>query len=122
MAAHQRLYVGQNLLMLIMHRPFIFTLLLGHSLALAQENTATPFQAPVRLEAAGAPIQLEGPGYAAPTFADLDGDGLSDLIVGQFQGGHISFYKNTGSKQAPKYAEGIKITSGNKPASVPGVW
>lgn len=105
-----------------MRNMFILSVLLGHGLVLAQESTTTSFQPPVRLEAAGAAIQVDAPGYASPAFADLDGDGLTDLIVGQFQGGHISFYKNTGNQQNPKYAAGIKLTNGKKPASVPGVW
>jgi hypothetical protein len=34
--------------------------------------------------------------YPAPRFADLDGDGDPDVIVGQWQGG-IAYFKNTGS-------------------------
>ena len=41
---------------------------------------------PVRLEAAGKPIDTEI-GHAAPFVCDFDGDGLKDLLVGQFGDG-----------------------------------
>lgn len=42
-------------------------------------------EAPVRLESAGKPIDVTG-GHAAPAIADIDGDGVPDLLVGQFLG------------------------------------
>ncbi|CAN1212972.1 hypothetical protein TUMEXPCC7403_22400 [Tumidithrix helvetica PCC 7403] len=42
--------------------------------------------------------------YSAPTFADLDGDGDLDAIVGE-RFGTLKYYKNTGSASNPIYAE-----------------
>jgi len=77
------------------------------------------FEAPVRLTADGVPVRVESPGYAAPCWADIDGDGKKDLLVGQFNGGKIHVHKNLGDgKLAPSQwlqAEGAV-------AEVPGVW
>ena len=54
-------------------------------------SAATPqgpqFEAPVRLKAGDAFIQVEAPGYACPSWADVDVDGKKDLVVGQFRKG-----------------------------------
>lgn len=46
-------------------------------------------------------------GHASPTFADFDGDGLPDLLVGQFGEGKLRIYRNVGTKGAPKF-DGFK--------------
>jgi hypothetical protein len=80
---------------------------------------AAEFEKPVRLEAGGKVVRVESPGYAAPCWADIDGDGLKDLLVGQFNQGKIKVYKNTtGGELAP----GTWLEAGGKTAEVPGVW
>lgn len=44
-------------------------------------------------------------GYPSPTFADWDGDGINDLLVGQCNKGRIRFYKNIGSNEEPKFED-----------------
>jgi len=80
---------------------------------------AAEFFDPVRLEADGAAIRVEAPGYAAPCWADIDGDGKKDLLVGQFNGGKIRVFRNLGDG---KLAAGEWLTAGGKTAEVPGVW
>lgn len=80
---------------------------------------AAEFAAPVRLEAGGAAIRVGSPGYAAPCWADIDGDGKKDLLVGQFDGGKIRVYKNLGDRQL---AAGEWLMADGQVAQVPGVW
>lgn len=80
---------------------------------------AAEFEQPVRLLADGKPVRVESPGYAAPGWADVDGDGKKDLLVGQFNQGKIKVYKNLGDD---KYAAGTWLQAEGDVAEVPGVW
>lgn len=40
--------------------------------------------------------------------ADWDGDGVRDLIVGS-EGGDVTWYRNTGKNDAPRYAKGARL-------------
>ena len=91
-------------------------LLVGCGLAISGE---AEFEAPVRLEADGAPVRVEAPGYAAPCWADIDGDGTKDLLVGQFAQGKIRVFKNLGEG---KLAKGDWLQADGGTAEVPGVW
>jgi hypothetical protein len=92
------------------------TLLVSGGLAV---GSAAQFQKPIRLEADGMPVRVESPGYAAPCWADLDGDGRKDLLVGQFRGGKICVYRNLGDG---KLASGKWLKAEGAVAEVPGVW
>jgi hypothetical protein len=91
-----------------------FSFLCGSALCAAAE-----FERPVRLQADGSPVRVEKPGYAAPCWADIDGDGKKDLLVGQFNGGKIRVFKNLGDN---KLAPGVWLQAGGQVAEVPGVW
>jgi hypothetical protein len=80
---------------------------------------AAEFERPVRLKAGGVAIRVESPGYAAPCWADVDGDGKKDLLVGQFNQGKIRVFRNLGEG---KLAEGVWLQAGGQVAEVPGVW
>jgi hypothetical protein len=73
---------------------------------------------PVRLEAAGKPIDTEV-GHAAPFVYDWDSDGVKDLLVGQFGGGALWIFRNEGTNSAPKLAAGVKFKQGAKDGVVP---
>jgi hypothetical protein len=92
------------------------TLLMGGAVAFGKP---AEFQPPVRLKADGAPVRVESPGYAAPCWADIDGDGKKDLLVGQFHGGKIRFYKNLGDG---KLGAGDWLKADGATAEIPGVW
>ncbi len=74
--------------------------------------------APVRLEAGGKPIDTET-GHAAPCVADFDGDGVPDLLVGQFGGGQCWVFHNEGTAAAPKLAAGKLFAAGADNGRVP---
>ena len=80
---------------------------------------AAEFEPPVRLKADGVAVRVESPGYAAPCWADGDGDGKKDLLVGQFNKGKIRLFKNLGEG---KLAGGVWLEAEGQVAEVPGVW
>ena len=92
-----------------------WTLMLGFGAT----ATAAEFEPPKRLKADGVPIRVEAPGYAAPCWADIDGDGKKDLLVGQFAKGKIKVYKNKGDGIL---AAGEWLKAEGADAEVPGVW
>jgi len=51
--------------------------------------------------------------------ADLDGDGRPDLLVGQYDGGKLRVYRNTGTAGAPKFDTHTYFVAGGKPGRVP---
>lgn len=80
---------------------------------------AATFDSPVQMKGGGEAVRVESPGYAAPCWADVNGDGLKDLLVGQFAGGKIRVFKNEGDG---KLASGEWLQAGGQVAEVPGVW
>ena len=82
------------------------------------DGTAGEFTPQVRIEAAGRPIDTEV-GHAAPFVGDFDGDGVDDLLVGQFGGGILWVYRNEGSNGRPKLAAGVKFKEGRDDGRVP---
>ena len=77
------------------------------------------FEKPIRLMGGDKPVRVESPGYAAPCWADIDKDGKSDLLVGQFNDGKIHVFKGLGNL---KFAPGEYLKADGKVALVPGVW
>jgi hypothetical protein len=58
-------------------------------------------------------------GHASPFLADMDGDGLSDLLVGQFGGGKVRVFRNIGTRGAPAFAPGAPVLAEGEEATVP---
>lgn len=58
-------------------------------------------------------------GHSAPYIADFDGDGLDDLLVGQFGEGKLRIYRNVGSNKAPRYEKLNWFEAGGELAKVP---
>lgn len=82
--------------------------------ASAQDGRASELAAPVKVEAGGAPIDVEI-GHAAPFVHDLDGDGTQDLLVGQFGEGKLHYFRNEGTAAAPQLAASRWVEAAGKP-------
>ncbi len=98
-------------------KSFLFSMLFVG--AGASMGSAADFEKPVRLKAGGAVIAVEEPGYAAPSWADINGDGKPVLLVGQFNQGKIQVFKHLGGQ---KFAPSKWLQAGGKDAEIPGVW
>ncbi|MCI0343543.1 MAG: VCBS repeat-containing protein [Planctomycetales bacterium] len=93
------------------------TVLLAGGAAADEGGGAGDLRPPFRVEAAGKPIDVEI-GHAAPLLADLDGDGVRDLLVGQFEG-RLRLYRNEGTATAPRFGEPAYVKAGDTDARVP---
>lgn len=81
------------------------------------------FEAPQKLTAGGKVVEVEQPGYAAPSLADMDGDSVPDLLVGQFNKGKIGIYKGTRGKEGKlTFGERTWLQAEGADAEIPGVW
>ena len=74
---------------------------------------------PVRVEAGGKPVDVERSGHAAPFVGDIDGDGLPDLLVGQFDEGRLRVYRNIGTKGKPRFGPHTWFEAGGELGTVP---
>jgi hypothetical protein len=93
--------------------------LLACSAALACADDT--FEDPKLITSEGKPIQVQSPGYAVPCLADLDGDGVRDLLVGQFKKGKISLFKGK-EAGSTDFAAHAWLQAGGADVEIPGVW
>ena len=90
-------------------------------------STAPQFAPPVALVAGDGPICIQagpegtlagpadrGRGFVCPEVIDWDGDGRLDLIVNDYRG-HLTLFRNVGTRQEPVFAPGEAILKGDKP-------
>jgi hypothetical protein len=75
------------------------------------------FADPVYIQANGSNINVGYGGNASPFMIDWDGDNKQDLLLGQYDGGRIRFYTNTGTHYYPTFstfvylqADGVNIS------------
>jgi hypothetical protein len=83
------------------------------------ESRDADFERPVLLTAGDAAIRAESPGWAAPAWVDLNGDGQMRLLVGQFRDGKIQVFKHV---EGEKFEPGDWLQAEGEVAEVPGVW
>lgn len=76
------------------------------------------FVEPFRVKAGDQYIDVDI-GHAAPLFVDFDGDGLEDLLVGQFGEGKLRIYKNHGTKGNPIFKDFEWFKAGGELGTVP---
>jgi hypothetical protein len=77
------------------------------------------FHPPIRLAAEDGIIDSGSSwGHSGPWVVDVDGDGVQDLVVGDFSG-RFRFYRNTGTNQKPRYAKAVNLQAGGVDAQVP---
>jgi len=75
------------------------------------QNSAAPGAAPVYVLGPTNPFAVIDVGSnAVPTFADVDGDGILDLLVGE-SGGDVLVYENTGTAGAPTFVANPALVS-----------
>ncbi|MCK6446577.1 MAG: hypothetical protein L6Q99_09315 [Planctomycetes bacterium] len=92
--------------------------ILGAWLALAATTQDVRLAGPVRVQVGDAPIDVDS-GHAAPLFVDFDGDGLRDLLVGQFGDGKLRIYRNVGDARAPKFVDFQWFVADGKEGTIP---
>jgi FG-GAP repeat len=72
-------------------------------LALVPVVAADELLPPVQVQVGGKPIDIEREGHAAPFVGDFDGDGVLDLLVGQYHEGRLRIYRNVGTNAKPRF-------------------
>jgi hypothetical protein len=68
----------------------------------AVSNRADDLEGPVQLKAGQQPLDVGHGGLAAPCYADFDGDGVNDLLVGEGDEGRLRVYHNHGANGRPE--------------------
>ncbi len=67
----------------------------------------------------GTPLEVGEVGHAAPVYHDFDGDGVPDLVVGEFEDGACRIFHNYGTATRPLFRDFEFFFAGGKKATVP---
>lgn len=100
-------------------RRMLFLLAIGLLAAAPPPPDDGELLSPVRVEADDKPVDVERSGHAAPFFGDIDGDGLPDLLVGEFHGGRLRVYRNIGTNGKPRFGAYTYFEAGGTLGTVP---
>ncbi|MGQ0633067.1 MAG: FG-GAP repeat domain-containing protein [Planctomycetaceae bacterium] len=92
----------------------------GAFLLAAQPARLSPeLEPPRQITALGEPIDIQREGQGCPVFADFDGDGLADLLVGEAFSGRLRIYRNLGTSKEPRFGDYEWFRAGGEIARVP---
>jgi len=80
---------------------------------------AADLKPPVHVLAGGKPVDVERSAHAAPFVGDIDGDGIPDLLVGQYHDGALRVYRGTGATGERKFSAFEWFRVGGEMARVP---
>ncbi|MBD3277296.1 MAG: hypothetical protein GF388_03265 [Candidatus Aegiribacteria sp.] len=69
------------------------------------------FADPFFVQASGTDLVVSG-SVPDPCVVDWDGDGLKDLVIGQFSSGKVRFYPNSGTNAAPVFTSFSYLQAG----------
>jgi hypothetical protein len=91
--------------------------LLITGVASAKENEF--FHPPTQIQASNKPLDVEREGHSAPFLGDVDGDGVRDLLVGQYDHGKLRLYRNHGTNQEPLFRDFEWVKAADQLVKVP---
>jgi hypothetical protein len=80
---------------------------------------AADLDGPVQIMADEKPIDVQRDGHSAPFVGDFDGDGVNDLLVGEFQDGRLRIYRNLGTKAQPRFDQYEWFRAGAELGKIP---
>lgn len=78
-------------------------------------NDKPDYAKPVKIEAAGKPVDTFG--LPSPNFADFDNDGDLDLLCGEFLDG-FTYFENVGTRREPRYDAGRRLMHKDRPLAM----
>ena len=106
-----------------MKRKLILPLAVAMAAATQVQAQSPDLEQPFAVQSGGETLDIGMVGHAAPLFTDWDGDGLKDLLVGEFGiddvMGTLRVYKNTGNARSPKFNDFIHVKAGGDVQLVP---
>lgn len=96
----------------------LFGLIAAISMLAGRLAGAQELADPVPLLVGGKPLDVERVGHAAPFVGDADGDGVKDLLVGEYYRGQLRIYKNVGTNGQPRFESYTLLRDGDESGCV----
>ncbi len=90
-----------------------------YGIGLGVVSSSPLFETPFRIRAGEEFINVDAY-HAAPCYEDIDGDGLKELLVGQYLEGKIRVYRNHGTNSAPEFRDFSWLEAGGQVVAVGG--